>query len=257
MHPFHALIFSLVEGFTEFLPVSSTGHLILTAKLLNLTQTDFLKTFEIFIQLGAILAVVFLYLPTFLKNTHLLSKLIIAFLPSSILGFFFYPLIKNFFLESPIIVLQALFVGGILLIIIEIIHREKEHHLDQLSQLSYRQSLIIGIFQSLSFVPGVSRAATTIVGGLLSGLKRSAAVEFSFLLAVPTMLAATSLDLYQSQLAFTSSQTITLTIGFIGSFITAVISIKFLLNFVKHHTFIPFGIYRIILSLLFWTFIIR
>lgn len=252
-----AIILALVEGFTEFLPISSTGHLVLTANLLKLTQTDFLKTFEIVIQLGAILAVVYLYFPTFTKNFTVWLKILTAFIPTAILGFIFYSFIKNFLLGNTFITLQALFIGGLLLIGLEITHQEKEHHLDQLKNIDYKQSFIIGVFQSLSMVPGVSRSAASIVGGLLVGLKRSVAVEFSFLLAVPTMLAASVLDLYQSHLNFSSNEIVLLSVGVFISFITAVVAIKFLLNFVKKHTFIPFGIYRIVLSVLYFLILLN
>lgn len=251
------IILSLIEGLTEFLPVSSTGHLILTSNLLKIAQTDFLKTFEIVIQFGAILAVLYLYLPTVFKDFSLWPKIIVAFIPTAILGFVFYSLVKNLLLGNTFITLQALFFGGLFLIGLEFTHQEKEHHLDQLKNIDYKQSFLIGLFQSISMIPGVSRSAASIVGGLLVGLKRSAAIEFSFLLAIPTMFAAASLDLYQSHLLLDSSQIFTLLLGLIVSFITAIISIKFLLNFVKKHSFIPFGIYRIILSLAYYLIIIR
>lgn len=257
MSIFHSIILAVVEGITEFLPISSTGHLILTSNLLGINQTDFVKSFEIIIQLGAILAVIYLYLPSFLSHRNLWPKLVAAFLPAAIIGFTLFKFIKGFLLGNTLVTLLSLFIGGLLLIILELIHREKEHHLDEVSQLDYRQAVTIGIFQSFSIIPGVSRSATTIVGGLLVGLKRRAAVEFSFLLAVPTMLAATTLDLYQSQFSFTPDQLTAIAIGFIVSFITAVFSIKFLISFVKKHTFIPFGIYRIALSILYWLIIVR
>jgi len=252
-----AVIFGIMEGITEFLPISSTGHLILTARILEIPQTDFLKSFEIAIQLGAILSVLVLYWRSLVINSKILKRVITAFMPTAVLGLIFYKVVKKFLLGNTTVVLWSLFLGGVFLIIFELLHREKESAANELSAISYRQSFIIGIIQSIAIVPGVSRAAATIVGGLALGLKRKAIVEFSFLLAVPTMLAATGFDLVKSATAFTAEQFVFLSIGFITSFIVALISIKFLLYFIKNHNFISFGIYRIILTLLFWFIVLR
>lgn len=251
-----AVILAIVEGVTEFLPISSTGHQVLVANLFHIPQTGFVKTFEIFIQLGAILSVVYLYFPTLAKSVDLWKKLLVAFIPSAIIGSIFFKFITGTLLGNPLITLQALFWGGALLIILEITHQEKEHHLDQLGDMDFRQALLIGIFQSFSVIPGVSRAAATIVGGLFVGLKRRAAVEFSFLLAIPTMFAATTLDLFQSPLNFSTMEIANLGIGFIVSFLVALVSIKFLINFIKKHSFIPFGVYRIVLAVIYFVVII-
>ena len=247
-----ALIFGIVEGVTEFLPISSTGHLMLTAKVMGFSQTNFLKSFEIAIQLGAILSVVVLYWRKFLVDFEVLKRVLAAFLPTAVLGFFLYKIVKKILLNSPQVVLWSLFVGGIFLIIFEWLHREKESAVEDLEKIPYRKAFCIGIFQSLAMIPGVSRAAATIVGGLLLGVKRRTIVEFSFLLAVPTMLAATALDLLKSAREFSTGQMEFLLVGFTASFIVAIVSIKFLLHFIKHHTFIWFGIYRVAVALLFW-----
>ena len=252
MNIFDALIFGIVEGVTEFLPISSTGHLMLTAKVLGFTQTNFLKSFEIAIQLGAILSVVALYWKKFLVDFEVLKRVLAAFLPTAVLGFFLYKIVKKILLNGPEVVLWSLFVGGIFLIIFEWLHREKETAVGDLGKISYRKAFCIGIFQSLAMIPGVSRAAATIVGGLLLGVKRKTIVEFSFLLAVPTMLAAAALDLLKSAGEFSLDQMEFLSVGFISSFIVAIFSIKFLLHFIKNHTFIWFGVYRIAVALLFW-----
>lgn len=252
-----AIILSIVEGLTEFLPISSTGHLILASNILKIPQTEFIKSFEIIIQLGAILAVVFLYSKRVVTNTKLWPKLAVAFLPTGIIGVLFYKLIKGFLLGNQSIVLLALFIGGILLIILEKAYKEQTTHISNVDQISSKQAFLIGLCQSVSIVPGVSRAAATIVGGMFLGLKRTTAVEFSFLLAIPTMAAATGLDLIESNFSFTTNEYILFAIGLAGSFITAIFAVKFLLKFVQTHTFIPFGIYRILLALLFWIFIIR
>lgn len=252
MNLIHIFLLSLTEGLTEFLPISSTGHLILVSKLLGLTETDFVKTFEIVIQLGAIMAVVVLYFKKFVLDFSLIKKLIVAFIPTSIVGFTLYPLIKGVFLGSSSITLNSLFWGGIALIGIEWFLRRKKTEAQSTSEVSYRQALLIGTFQSLSVIPGVSRAAATIVGGLLTGLDRSTATEFSFLLAVPTMFAATAYDIYKSRQMIASGGFLTLFIGTILSFFFAILAVKFLINYVKKHNFTAFGIYRIILSVVFF-----
>ena len=176
----------------------------------------------------------------------------VAFIPTAIVGFTLYPLIKNVLLGSTSITLNALFLGGLALIGIEWFLRKKKTQAQEISEVSYKQALIIGTFQSLSVVPGVSRAAATIMGGLLSGLNRPTATEFSFLLAVPTMFAATALDIYKSRSMIAQGGFLTLFIGTVLSFFFAIIAVKFLIGFVKKHDFTAFGIYRIILAVLFW-----
>ncbi len=250
-----ALILGIVEGITEFLPISSTGHLMLAAHLLKLSQTEFLKSFEISIQLGAILSVVVLYARKFLLDMEVIKRILAAFIPTAILGLILYKIVKNVFLNSTSIVLWALLIGGILLIIFEKIHKEDEKAIEDIKTIPYSKAFLIGAFQSIAMVPGVSRAAATILGGLLLGLKRKTIVEFSFLLAVPTMLAATALDLYKNIDSFSSAQIDVLLIGAGVSFIVALLSIKFLLYFIKNHNFIGFGVYRILAALLFWIFL--
>lgn len=251
----HVFILSVVEGITEFLPISSTGHLILASKILGIMESDFTKTFEISIQLGAIMAVVVLYFKKFTQNLDLYKKLFVAFIPTAIVGFFLYPFIKEFLLGSSIVTLNALFWGGIVLILVELYLKRKKKENSKTSEITYKQSFLIGVFQSMSVIPGVSRAAATIIGGLLTGLKREKAVEFSFLLAVPTMFAATSLDIYKSLSYLNSSNIPSLLLGSFISFVFAAISIKFLISYVKKNSFISFGVYRIILALLFFLFV--
>ena len=248
----HTLILGIIEGVSEFLPISSTGHLILASYLLHLKQTDFQKSFEIAIQLGAILSVVVLYWRALLVNFEILKRVITAFIPTAIIGFIFYKIIKRVLLGNNTVVLYSLLIGGIFLILFELWHREKESASGELSDISYSKSFIIGLCQTVSMIPGVSRSAATIIGGLILGIKRKTIVEFSFLLSVPTMVAATGLDLMKSSGQFTSEDFNLLLIGFISSFIVALLSIKWLIHFIKNHTFISFGIYRILISLLFW-----
>ncbi len=254
MNILEVLILSVVEGLTEFLPISSTGHLILTSKLLGIAQTEFLKTFEISIQLGAICSVVFLYWKRVLENKQIIGKILVAFIPTAIVGLLFYPLIKNVFFVSTQIVVSALFIGGIILILFEkFVPQNAERH--TLKEIPYKNSILIGLIQSISIIPGVSRAAATIIGGMTAGLDRKSAVEFSFLLAVPTMFAATALDLVSTAGNFTPNQYGNLVVGFILSFFVALATIKFFINYVEKNNFLIFGVYRIILGFLYWTFV--
>lgn len=253
-----ALVLGIVEGVTEFLPISSTGHLILTSRLLGIADSDFTKSFEIAIQLGAILAVVALYWEKIFLNKEISKRVAVAFIPTAILGFLFYQIIKKFLLSNSSLVLWSLFLGGVALIIFELWHKKKNHTPnDELQKISYKKSFAVGVAQSVAMIPGVSRSAATIVGGLLMGIRRETIVEFSFLLAVPTMAAATFFDLIKSAGSFSLNQFHLLAAGFIVSFIVALISIKWLLYFIKKHTFISFGIYRIVVALFFWLFVVR
>lgn len=252
----HAVILGVIEGVTEFLPISSTGHLILASHLLRIPQTEFLKSFEIIIQLGAILAVVALYAKRFLMRWEVLKRLAVAFLPTAAVGLVLYPIIKTVFLGSMGVVVWSLLLGGIALVAFERWHREREDAVEEVEQVSYPQAFVIGLFQALAVVPGVSRAAATIVGGLLMNLKRTTIVEFSFLLAVPTMLAASALDLYKSAGSFASADFGALAVGFIVSFLVAWAVIKWFIRFVQTHTFTPFGWYRIALAGLFILFVL-
>jgi len=246
----HSLILGIIEGVSEFLPISSTGHLILAGKLLGLADSDFVKSFEIIIQLGAILAVVVLYWKK-LWNWELIKKLIVAFVPTGIIGLALYKIVKTYLLGNEIVVLWALFLGGVALIVFEMWHQEKELDVAEMKDISYKQAVSLGLFQSISIIPGVSRSAATIVGGLWLGLKRQTIVEFSFLLAVPTMLSATGLDLVKNYQSFSGAQFSVLSVGFLVSFVMAIVSIKFLLDFIRQHNFVSFGIYRIIIALVF------
>ncbi|MDD4989887.1 MAG: undecaprenyl-diphosphate phosphatase [Candidatus Pacebacteria bacterium] len=258
MDIFQTIILGIIEGITEFLPISSTGHLILANKLLAISQTDFIKSFEIAIQAGAILAVLVLYWETIFK-WRTIKKLIVAFIPTAILGFIFYKIVKAYLLGSEKTVLWALLIGGVLLVLFELFYKNKSQEglIQASGDIPYKKCFLIGCFQSIAMVPGVSRSAATIVGGMLSGISRKAIVEFSFLLAVPTMLAATGYDLLKSAGSFSLGQFNFLAVGLLISFLTAILGIKFLLKFIQKNTFIPFGIYRIALALLFFIFVIK
>lgn len=252
-----AIILSIVEGITEFLPISSTGHLIVTLEILKIQQTDFVKNFEIVIQLGAILSIVVLYFKSFIQNKEVWKRILAAFIPTAIVGFVLFKFIKSFLLGNLYVTLFALLFGGVLLIILELLYKEKEHHVDLVEKISLKNAFIIGIFQSLAIIPGVSRSASTIISALFLGTKRKAAAEFSFLLAVPTMLAATSLDMLKSNFSFNPYEWSILITGFIGSFIVAIIVVKLFLKYLQNHSFISFGIYRIVAAIIFWYILIK
>ena len=250
MNLVQTLILSVVEGITEFLPISSTGHLILVSDLLDILQTEFVKSFEIIIQLGAILSVVVIYFKRLIKNTNLWKQIIIAFLPSAIFGALFYKLIKTYLIGNSLVVVLSLFIGGIVMILFEKYHKDKE------KELNLKHYLLIGLFQVVSMIPGVSRAFATIFGGMVVGMSRKKATEFSFFLAIPTMLGATVLDLIKTDISiWTNSNLVTLFLGFLASFATAYVVVKWLIKFVQTHNFIRFGWYRIILALLFILFL--
>ncbi len=250
------ILLSVIQGLTEFLPVSSTGHLILTSHLLGLSEGEFIKSFEIAIQLGSIFSIIFLYFRRLTGGILLWSKVLTAFIPTGVLGFLFYKVIKYYLLGNPYVVVISLALGGIALIILELAHKEKSA-VEVPEDISYLRAFYIGIFQSLSMIPGVSRSGATIIGGLLLGLKRKSAVEFSFFLAVPTMFAAVGYDLIKTGSSFTLAQWNTLAIGFIISFIVAAIAVKAFLSFISKYNFIPFGIYRILTGFIYWIVVLR
>ncbi len=253
-----SIILGIIEGFTEFLPISSTAHLILSGELLRIPSSEFLKTFNISIQLGAILAVVILYWKKIWSSWPLIGKIAAAFIPTTVIGLALYKITKNYLMDSLPLIAVTLFLGGVILIIFERNYKKKQQQADtkigkNLEEMTYKQAAIIGACQTIAMVPGVSRSATTIISGLSLGLSRQAIVEFSFLLAIPTMAGATGLDLFKSRemiIALNGSDLIAWAIGFILSFITAIIGVKFLLKFIKNNDFIGFAYYRIILSIL-------
>ncbi len=248
-----AILLSIVEGITEFLPVSSTGHLILAARFLLVPESEFTKSFEIFIQLGAILAVVVLYAKRFSTDFASWKKILAAFIPSAAISFLLYKWVKTYLLGNSQIVLWSLLIGGIIIILFDRWHKEVPAEATDPNQaireMSYRNAILIGLFQTLAIVPGVSRSASTIIGALSLGEKRKTAVEFSFLLAVPTMIAASGYDLLKSHTQFTGNEYTLLAVGFSGAFITALIAVKFFLAYIQKHTFTVFGVYRILAAI--------
>ena len=246
-----AAVLGIVEGITEFLPVSSTGHLILAGDVLGFTG-DTAKTFEVFIQLGAILAVLWFYREKMSstikgigteKTNRFLLNLAIAFLPAAFFGLLTHSYIKRY-LFSPVTVAIALIVGGVAILVIERV--VKQSRVLDVDDISFKHALGIGMAQTLSLFPGVSRAGATIMGGMCIGLERKVATEFSFFLAIPTMFAATSYDLLKNIDHVSATDIPVFAAGFFVSFFSALIVIKAFLGFVKGHTFDSFAIYRII-----------
>jgi undecaprenyl-diphosphatase len=259
-----SLILGLIEGLTEFLPISSTAHLIIAANWLKIPDSESLKSFLIAIQLGAILSVAVLYAKTIIKNPKLIWKIAAAFIPTSIIGLAAYKLVKSYLMESLPIIAGALIVGGLILIILEKYFSKKalastvikQPNEAELSAITYRQAAIIGAYQALAIVPGVSRSAATIMGGLSLGISRKNIIEFSFLLAMPTMLAATAFDLYKNPPMLNQQEIIVWAFGFVMAFITAILGIKFFLRYIQKNNFIIFGWYRIVAGLIIAAYIL-
>lgn len=248
-----SIVIAIIEGLTEFLPVSSTGHMILASAAMNIHEDAFVKTFEVAIQLGAIMAIVLLYAKRFLKGLTIYYKLTAAFIPTAIIGLLAYDIIKGY-LFNPIVVSVMLVLGGIVLIVIDKKVVERKSNTDDLENITYKNAIKIGFWQCLSMIPGTSRAAATIIGGVYSGLNKKQATEFSFLLAVPTMFAATGYDLLKADIEFTSNELMLLGIGLVVAFITAFIAVKIFLKIVENYGFKHFGYYRIAIGILFLAF---
>jgi undecaprenyl-diphosphatase len=253
-----SIILGVVEGLTEFIPISSTGHLIIADHFLQfkeaLQSADKAELFEIVIQLGAILAVGFLYRRDLFNafkakdinssfSGKLRTHLFVAFLPAAIFGFAFHPMITKY-LFSPLTVSISLIIGGIIIVYVESfisVHRQKT----EIKTMTMKDALIVGFSQVLSLIPGVSRSGSTIIGGMAGGMTRPAATEFSFLLSFPIMIAATVYDLYKHRDVLNSDMLSILSIGFLVSFITALVVVRWLIRYVRTHSFTGFGIYRI------------
>ena len=251
MDTIQSIIIAIVEGLTEFLPVSSTGHMIIAEKFMNIPDTDFTKMFTVAIQLGAIMAVVVLYHKKFFdfKKWQFYLKLIVGVIPAIILGALFSDKIDAL-LESTTTVAIALLVGGVVLLFIDNVFKNQTINSEE--KVSFQKSFIIGIWQCLAMVPGVSRSAASIIGGMQQKLTRNAAAEFSFFLAVPTMAAATGYKLlkyYKQNGGFTSEEIKILSIGNLVAFVVAIIAIKFFITFLKRYGFKVWGYYRIILGI--------
>lgn len=246
-----AILLGILEGLTEFLPISSTGHLLLAEKFLSVPSTEFTKTFTVVIQLAAILAVIWAFREKIFSSFNLWKQTIIAFVPTGIIAILFYDLIKEVLFEDPLVIVYSLFVGGVLLLFVDRLPKISQGKRD-LNSLTIPQLFIIGIFQSFSIIPGISRSAASIVGGMSTGLSRFSAVEFSFFLAVPTMVAASGYDLVKSGFAFTPSEFLILAVGCFFSFLSALLAVTTFIKVVKKHDFTIFALYRIAFAFIVW-----
>jgi len=247
---FDSIILGIIEGFTEFLPISSTGHLIVASHFLGIDQTNVTKAYEVIIQFAAILAVFFNYRDKFhISKIPLWTKVFIAFLPIGSVGYIFSDQIKALF--SIDVVAIMFIVGGLIFLVVEkfFIPHEKTM-LDDIEKITMKQTLWIGFAQVFALIPGTSRAGSTIIGALLVGLSRKASAEFSFLLAFPVMCAVTGYDLLKHYNDFTQESLLNLGIGFVVSFVIAYITIKLFLAFLEKFTFVAFGVYRILFGIL-------
>lgn len=248
-----ALIIAIVEGLTEFLPVSSTGHMILVDSLMNIRDKEFAKTFEIVIQLGAILAVLVIYIKRFFVGINIYKKLFVAFLPTGVIGLLAYKTIKHY-LFNPFTVSISLIVGGIILILLDKWSERKESEYKDVEDISFKGALKIGFIQCFSMIPGVSRAAATIFGGIFAGFDRKQAAEFSFLLAIPTMFAASGYDLLKEKDNIHSEDVKILLFGAAIAFIVAIFAVKGFIAFLNKYGFKHFGWYRIVLGIVFLSY---
>lgn len=236
-----AFILALIEGITEFLPVSSTGHMIIGTAILGIESTEFVKTYTVAIQLGAILSVVVLYYKRFLKNVDFYFKLAISVVPTLVLGFILNDFIDNL-LENVWVVAICLILGGIILLFVD---KWFATNTDESETITYKKGIIVGFFQSLAMIPGVSRSAAATIGGMLQGWTRKKAAEFSFFLAVPTMCAATGYKLLKTYKNIQTEDISLLIFGNIIAFIVAIIAIKFFISILTKYGFRWFGWYRI------------
>jgi undecaprenyl-diphosphatase len=248
MNIFQVVVLALIEGITEFLPVSSTGHMIIASSLMGIQSDNFVKLFTVAIQLGTILSVVVLYFKRFFRSFEFYFKLLVAFIPAVIFGLLFSKKIDEL-LESPLTVAVSLLLGGIILLFVD--NWFKNADVDDADKISYPTALKVGIFQCLAMIPGVSRSGASIVGGMTQKLTRKAAAEFSFFLAVPTMFAATAkklFDFYKDGHTISGHEINLLLIGNAIGFVVALIAIKSFIGFLSKNGFKVFGIYRIIVG---------
>ena len=250
MSIFHAIILGIIEGVTEFLPISSTAHLIITSRLLGLAASDFLKTFEIVIQSGAILAVVWLYWKKIFSSVALIKKLIIAFIPTAIIGLLAYPLVRSA-LDNYTLTLWAVIMGGVVIVLFE-----RNNFVSGGGEVTSKKGFWVGVAQTLAFIPGVSRSAATILAGRAMKVSRKDIVEFSFLLAIPTMFVATGYDALKNRDAILASGHLgLLLVGLVVAFLSSLVVIRWFLRYAQTNKLTVFGWYRIIVGIVFLLFL--
>jgi undecaprenyl-diphosphatase len=249
MNTFEAIVLAIVEGLTEFLPISSTGHMILASAVMGINQSEFTKIFTVNIQFGAILSVVVLYWRRFFQSFDFYLKLFVAFLPAAFIGFFLGDHIDSW-LENELVVAVSLLLGGIVLLFVDRLFVAREDKGPSVESMNYLTALKIGFFQCIALIPGVSRSAATIIGGMTQQLSRKSAAEFSFFLAVPTMFAASAYKLMKDYKHIRPADVETLLLGNVVAFVVAMLAIKFFIGFLTKYGFKLFGYYRIALGLL-------
>jgi undecaprenyl-diphosphatase len=248
-----AIVIGVIEGFTEFLPISSTGHMIIASRYLGIEESSLIKAYEVIIQFAAILAVMLIYREKMRpSNIELWKRLIVAFLPLAIVGYIFKDPIKSLF--SVEVVAIMFIIGGIIFLIVEKFHKDSKTHTRSVDDTSYKEALLIGLSQIFALIPGTSRAGATIIGGLLVGLDRKSSTEFSFLLAIPVMATVSGYDLLKHYREFADANWVAFAIGFLVAFVVAYATIKLFLAFLEKFTFVAFGVYRILFGivLLLW-----
>ena len=249
MNTFEAIVLAIVEGLTEFLPISSTGHMIIASALMGINEAEFTKIFTVNIQFGAILSVVVLYWRRFFQTIDFYFKLFVAFLPAAFFGFLLGDHIDDL-LENELVVAVSLLLGGIVLLFVDRLFVAREDKGPSIESMNYLTALKIGFFQCIALIPGVSRSAATIIGGMTQQLSRKSAAEFSFFLAVPTMFAASAYKLLKDYKHIQPADVETLLLGNVVAFVVAMLAIKFFIGFLTKYGFKLFGYYRIALGLL-------
>lgn len=247
------IVLGVVEGLTEFLPISSTFHLLWTSRLLGIPETEFVKLFTVVIQSGAILAVVLLYWREVFTNWKLIMKLIASFIPTAIIGFLMYDVIKNVFFESQLgTSIVFIVVGGLFLLVEYLISKKVLETKFDIQKLNYKQAAVIGVFQALAIIPGVSRAGAVLVGMMLLGFKRGESAKYSFMLSIPTIMAASLFDFIEMKdIVFAQSENIwILAVGSVIAFVSAMVGVKWLIKYLQNHSLVIFGWYRIVLGII-------
>lgn len=249
---YEAVILGIVEGITEFLPVSSTAHIALISQIMGIPQDNFMSAFNIIIQIAPIFSIMIIYFNTLIQSLEIWKKLITSFIPTGAIGFLFHHQIEDMFSSNSII--SWMIATGIFFLIVEYLYTKRGHTTADLDSISYKQAITIGFIQALSLIPGVSRSGSTILGGMLLGLKRETSMSFSFLLAIPTMTAASGYVLLKEYDNFPADGFSMIAIGFVVSFIVGWAAVKSFLAIVGKYNFTPFGIYLIASGILFGLF---
>ncbi len=249
---YEATILGIVEGITEFLPVSSTAHIALTSQIMGVDQDDFMNSFNIIIQIAPIFSVMIIYYSTLFQSLEIWKKLIASFIPTGAIGFLFHKQLETMFSANSIVLWMV--ATGVFFLIVEFLYTRRGHTTVDLEDVTYRQAVLVGFIQALSLIPGVSRSGSTILGGMLLGMKRELAMSFSFLLAIPTMTAASGYTLLKEYSALSFDGVSLILIGFAVSFIVGWAAVKSFLAIVSKYSFTPFGIYLIASGVLFAMF---